>query len=679
MEKKAYEKCLICKKIINGNFSNLKNKSCDEECQTYQTISYLEHCLIRNIIPDELYVLINHESTLIRELCQKISKIHNLNMNSKFKKLINDPSSTIRAKYIEEYGTLNEVLESIEDENKCVRLAVLKRLKSFKYSSKYVKKNKKEICDEKIIVNGLDEKETVVSGLYEERSMAELENASNSNTENDNKENDNKEIGNKDLNDLIISNRRKIYGQKQEKILGLIGEYINDKDEEVRMEFSRTLGIFRGCSTQFINKLFDKKMMGLFIYGAEDEYDCIRAEIVRAVKIFANKETINEIVRYLIDLLNDESEVVRKAVLKVCILFSKKFELEIDVEQLSYILDSISHNQGNLKKGVLLMICRCKYKTTDVLNEIVEQRHMDEDTVFKVTKKIVSLNHKLFYESLSQFYDYDVENRKEFSLLMPNDIEYLRMLIILFVLENRYTIKIDQFTRRNLLFIKRNFDHLKSYKKYERTRNIGNEIIQILKSNNNIDFVNKKKKIEYLFKPATDVEYLFSYLFDIYKESCEESMNNNSKKLFDKLFFMFFFKNKKINNKFQKKMENYNNLKNNICKVIKWIIKKKLCNKIKTCKYEINVPEEIHIWIDTGIDISVFLKYTYEPDNTYFVIENEKNQKISYKLRETINIILNDPVESITCYIETTKNNKQINLSEKKTIKIIKDTLSNFN
>lgn len=161
--------------------------------------------------------------------------------------------------------------------------------------------------------------------------------------------------------------------ERQEQVLTKLGDYINDKDHTVRLEFTRALRAFPSLPAKFILKLFDKKNIGLFIFGAEDEMMEVRRELVLSIETFVGETTAGVVFEYLIDMLNDEAEAVRETVAQVLCRISASCRLTAGVSQLNFILGGLEENNARIRKGILrLLTYELASKVKIVINDCPE-------------------------------------------------------------------------------------------------------------------------------------------------------------------------------------------------------------------------------------------------------------------------------------------------------------------
>lgn len=390
------EICPVLYRILNGDFANVLDRACCHECQVYHKSSYLEHCLSARQVPESIEQFMADDSSYVRRLAQRIAIEQRLPLRS----MACDPTHEIRAAHLYSTNLLSDLLNSIDDENRSTRICILRRLRP--------------AADQKPAENR--------THIYPQFSQIEIPLA------------------------------------QREDVLQRLSKYISDKDYTVRLEFVRSLGAFSGLSLKFICKLFDKKNIGLFIYGAEDEMLEVRRQLVLSIETFAQEGTLATVLDYLVDMLNDESETVRETVVSVLCRLSKKYKLEVNDEQVACIFSGLGEGNVYIKSGLLKLISNLYYSSTDIYFHLTTQDSLDTASVLKHLGLLILRNKELFMANLASIYSYDpfsenlLQSKTGKSSLY--NIEYLAELVLLKNLSKHYELKIPKPVKKHFKFLK---------------------------------------------------------------------------------------------------------------------------------------------------------------------------------------------------------------------------------
>lgn len=605
--------CSVLREIQNKDFSNLFSSECAPECQTYHRIFYLEDCLRRSVVPECLDTLLADESCHVRRLCQRVAMRHGLKTRS----MLSDPSHAIRIAHLNITESLDELLQFVDDENRFVRQCILRRIQAPR-----------------------DDAAAAGNQATPEDRLATTEQ----------------------------KNARKVSipDSRREEVLLRFNEYINDKDPTVRLEFARALKVFTGLSPKFISKLFDKKNLGLFVYGAEDEIHDVRRELILSIEAFANKGTIGFIFDYLIDMLNDETETVRETVVTVLFRMCKRYDLTVDDNQLRFILSGLEESNSLIQERILGILGYLYYQTVDIFFYLVGQSNIEDAVIFQHLEALVRRNQKLFSENLSSIYKYCVFEEdispdariSKTSLLY--DTEHLARLIVLRTLLKYRSIQISGRTREGFRFLRLKLYGKKPKEDIARAESLRKKIISAIKDQSgdiHVDQTDMTVAERYFWQLSKAVQ---TYLeFDesdlLHKFSHSFALQNSDG------FFKHTFGHREMPLLLARDRRL---LKDDAVSHLQAFSSPGSYKRISACKFIVNAPGNIALHRDVPAQFVCFLYFSYAATNIRFVVEDPATKRKMYSdIQEKVSVAIDDCPPVVLCYIAVLYDNIPFKLS----------------
>ncbi|KAI5169421.1 hypothetical protein PAEPH01_0696 [Pancytospora epiphaga] len=594
-DRSIIRECPVIKGMMQGVFKNYTEGDCPSECLIYHRITYLEHCIERGSVPEQIEELLKDESSQVRKLSQKILAQHGISARS----LIDDPAHEIRAAYILKTTNFDDLIESIDDESKMVKICLLRRLQS---------------------VNG---------------------NCNGSN------------------HDVLIPK------EKQEQVFAKLCTYINDRDHRVRLELIKTLNVFSGLSDKFVLSLFDKKNIGLFIYGAEDEMSEIREKLIMSIETFLRKATSNAIFEYLIDMLNDESESVRETVGAVLCRVTACFRLTATKEQYFFILNGIEEDNVKIRNGILRVLSNLCYASVEIYEILAEQRNAEDSVILGIIKRIVRRNRNLFKRNLESIYSYSIFDENPFergSLKRFYNLKYLSKLVVLHTLSKYYKIDISEPMRRDFKFL--------SLKLFKKRAKVPIDMIEATRMAVVHLFEEDKCWDDEHFKAFDRNIVLIRFYIELSKAFLLFISSGNRKELI-RIFYTFVMK-------YSKGIEPQGNLlellglqassfsKTSILDYFNNLDFMHIYTHIVMCEFVVVVPERIAVFKHTkALAIFVaFLHYAYSNTSFKFVVEDPGSANtLEYCLSEKVQVVIKNCPEMLSCYIVAKYNDELVRMS----------------
>lgn len=175
---------------------------------------------------------------------------------------------------------------------------------------------------------------------------------------------------------------------------------VNDKEHEVRLLFAKALRRFNKLSDEILVKLFDKEDIGTLIYAAEDEHRDVRAAAVISLRHIIRKKTACDGFDFLMDILNDDSLRVRELTMKSMYMICKKCTITKESKELFGVLVCLREMNPVLKKFLLRIVTRIKYKDVFIVNHLFGTGLEDRE-ILETVKKIVRGNTSIFLDAAS--------------------------------------------------------------------------------------------------------------------------------------------------------------------------------------------------------------------------------------------------------------------------------------
>lgn len=603
----------------NGDFSGHEHGACPDECQAYHQMLYLEHCLRTAAAPAALHDFLASSSSRVRRLAQLVAEQQGIAVRS----MLNDPCSTIREAYLRKTECLDDLLRSINDENRFMRVRILRRIQAI--------------------------------AIPPERRM---------------------------------------------EVLQALAEYINDKDYPVRLEFARTLRVFRGLRPDFIAQLFDKKDLGLFIYGAEDEFYDVRETLVRSINTFVTPETIALIFDYLIDMLNDESDAVRRAVVHMLKRLSRRHALAVDDSQLSFILDSLEECDSCIKEGILGLIAHLRYRSIAVYFQLLKQQSIADAVVLRCLRQLVQHNHQLFHDSLPYIYKHSelIDESDAYDLYERG---YLACLVVLSILRRHYDSPVSKRVRKDFQFLRLKLYNRRPRVDYTRAMAMREKAIRFAEGKEEhggeveVDENAAQSYFHGLFQALKEYRsegkkdglFRFSYQFKIDKARergahariskgicsgygdpgdglINKAINRRCRERTSKIDIPEITPERILSDSFSMDLI-HENLR---------FLEPSIFDRILFSEFIVNVPESIVLIKNMPVEFQAFLFFGYTADSIVFIVEDSSSQaKIVYGLEERVRVVIDDCRSDLICYIAACAGDGLCKLSSEARISIRED------
>ncbi|ORD95021.1 hypothetical protein ECANGB1_1711 [Enterospora canceri] len=234
---------------------------------------------------------------------------------------------------------------------------------------------------------------------------------------------------NPEVRKCVIERLRKIKESKifDLKLLERSCFLVCDRDSDVRLCYAKLLHRFRNISCNDKEKLFDKNELGLFIYAIEDEDIAVKNEFIKALEHFLVPEAVN----FLIDMLNEDSEIIRMTVSKVLkkatkIKNEEGMVIKCTDSQIKFILLCLEENNTVIQHNVLTVLSHLYQNSEKLFFALLRNRTLNDELKINKLLKMVENNTGFFLEYLNKNVDYTFDNNNTLK-----DEKYFGDLIIL--------------------------------------------------------------------------------------------------------------------------------------------------------------------------------------------------------------------------------------------------------
>lgn len=191
----------------------------------------------------------------------------------------------------------------------------------------------------------------------------------------------------------------------QNLIFNKISHLANDKDYGVRLLFYSVLSKLNLLDEKTSIHLFDKENVGTYIYAIEDELPVIRKKALKSLKTTTNLSNLRVVAEFLVDALNDDSEVVRLCCLRIFCFLLKKFKTakyKMLDSNIKTIFFSLSEKNVKFKNLILKILKFVKIKNINILNLFVNS-NLSNLEVTGCINYIIKKNSKIFLKAILKY------------------------------------------------------------------------------------------------------------------------------------------------------------------------------------------------------------------------------------------------------------------------------------